>query len=310
MACKRFVGSIPIASTPPSPPPPDQDSYRFDRGRREVRCRHDRLADDVVVVLVNAGPERCAAPHSVRDDVAVGDSGSSVGDFSQGHIDAARTEARLLREEATIRHSAVELRRAEATRQRAQSLHERADAASQRAMAARDRAKYVLEQFNGLHGPEAEDRESIADHRDAKASPQERILRRRDSAAGERARKADRRQLPEQIHRSAHDARRATDQAESLSRTSLRLGDQVERLRAESADLTARIAEQADAVASYFENHGTRGDTELRLAIAKTEHEIARLGRQNAAKLRDLKTRYKRGDNLPRFPTRPSVSPD
>jgi hypothetical protein len=65
------------------------------------------------------------------------------------------------------------------------------------------------------------------------------------------------------------------------------------------------MAEEAEVVASYFERKATSGDRELCLAIAKTEREVARIERQNAARLGDLSTRYERGDDLPRFPGRP-----
>jgi hypothetical protein len=71
-----------------------------------------------------------------------------------------------------------------------------------------------------------------------------------------------------------------------------------------------QMAEQAEVVASYFETNAARGDRELRLAIAKTEREVARLERQNAARLLDLDTKYERGNVLPKFPRRPSAIAD
>jgi hypothetical protein len=62
------------------------------------------------------------------------------------------------------------------------------------------------------------------------------------------------------------------------------------------------MAELAENVAAYFEKNATRGDSELRLAIARTEHEVARIERQNAERLRNLSTRYERGDRPPTFP--------
>jgi hypothetical protein len=70
------------------------------------------------------------------------------------------------------------------------------------------------------------------------------------------------------------------------------------------------MAVQAEVVASYFEGKAIRGGGELCLVIAKTEREVARIERQNAARLGDLSTRYERGDDLPRFPGRPSDSGD
>jgi hypothetical protein len=70
------------------------------------------------------------------------------------------------------------------------------------------------------------------------------------------------------------------------------------------------MAEQAEVVASYFENDATRGDRDRRLAIAKTEREVAKIERQNAARLRDLSTPYERGADLPKFPRRPPDTAD
>jgi hypothetical protein len=223
-----------------------------------------------------------------RDDVAVDDSASSKGDFTQGDEEAsARMEARLLREEAATRRSEAALQRADGIRQRAESIHGRVDAAQQHAVAARDRANHVLEQFDGPPGSEAEEHE-------------------RERRAGERERQADERELSERIHRSAQELRRATARSESMTRNLVRLGDQGTRLRFQAADLAIRMAAQAEVVASYFENSATRGDREGRLAIAKTEREVARIERQNAAKLRDFSTKYERGDVLPKFPRPPS----
>jgi hypothetical protein len=70
------------------------------------------------------------------------------------------------------------------------------------------------------------------------------------------------------------------------------------------------MAEQAEVVASYFETKARRGNKESCLAIAETEREVARIERQNAARLGDLNSRYKRGDDLPRFPGHPSGTAD
>jgi hypothetical protein len=136
------------------------------------------------------------------------------------------------------------------------------------------------------------------------------MLRLRDFESDERVYKADERELAPQIHGSAQELRRAIVQAESLVGHLRYLGDQGVKLRVETADLATRIAEEAEVVASYFETKATRGDRELCRAIAKTEHEVARIERQNAARLRDLSTRYERGDELPRFPVRPSGTAD
>jgi hypothetical protein len=225
--------------------------------------------------VVHAGGAVCGW-HLAWDDVAVDDEGSD------------RAEARLTRSGAVILRSAAEQRLVKASRQRAESVHERADAASELAMAARHRASQAFDRFNGLQDPGTEKRKRYGYRRGAEAGRQER--------------KVDERQLSEQVQRSARELRLATAHAESLTRTSLRLGDQGAKLRAASADLATQMAEQAEVVASYFENKASGSHRELGLAIAKTEYEVARIGRQNAARLRDLSTRYKRGDTLPRFP--------
>jgi sulfite oxidase len=307
------------------------------------------------------------------DDVAVEKPGPWVGDFTQEYDEAsARMESRLLRDEAAIRRSATELQRAEAARQRAETVHDRVEAARRRALAARDRAHVALEQFDSLPGPEADERERIADEReaqaddreqmadlreaeaddreqmadqreaqaddrdqvadvreaqaddrervlrqrkneadgrerladqrDAEAAQRERGLRQRELESDDRERKADERELAGQMHGSAQALGRATAQAEFLAGDLRHLCDQGARLRVQAADLATRMADQAEVVASYFERKAARRDAESCLAIANTEREVARLERQNAARLRDLTTKYERGEDLPRFP--------
>jgi hypothetical protein len=77
-------------------------------------------------------------------------------------------------------------------------------------------------------------------------------------------------------------------------------------MRALAADIADRMAKEAEDFAAYLENASTRGDGERRLAIARTEREIARIERQNAVRLRDLREEYELVEHLPKLrPTNP-----
>jgi hypothetical protein len=73
-------------------------------------------------------------------------------------------------------------------------------------------------------------------------------------------------------------------------------------LRALAAELAERMAEEAEEFAAHLESAATRGDRQRRLAIARTEREIARIEHQNAAKLRDLNEGYELVEHLPKLP--------
>ena len=75
------------------------------------------------------------------------------------------------------------------------------------------------------------------------------------------------------MSRSRHQLHRALpDGNPSVSRL-----DRGAILRGLAAELADRMAEHADQFATYLENAATRGDRERRLAVSKTEREIARI---------------------------------
>jgi hypothetical protein len=88
---------------------------------------------------------------------------------------------------------------------------------------------------------------------------------------------------------------------QSLHRSSADLVQQGSKLRLWTAHIAGDIADGAEEFAAYLENSAVRGDRERSLAIATTEREVARIETQTAARLRDLKTRYKRGEHLPKL---------
>jgi hypothetical protein len=69
-----------------------------------------------------------------------------------------------------------------------------------------------------------------------------------------------------------------------------------------AADLAEDLAEGAEGFAWYLENSASRGDPQQRLTIAATEHEVARIAKQNASRLRDLSTTFARGQQMPKLP--------
>ncbi|MGH9125426.1 MAG: hypothetical protein ACRDZ8_11980 [Acidimicrobiales bacterium] len=124
---------------------------------------------------------------------------------------------------------------------------------------------------------------SAVDEREVRLRERELVWSQREAASDQRERTADEHELAEEMRRSAENFRPATPQEESMAG----LINKGAILRAVAGDLAERLAEEADDFAAYLENAATRGYEERRLAFAKTEHEIARIGRQNAAKWRD-----------------------
>jgi conjugal transfer/entry exclusion protein len=89
------------------------------------------------------------------------------------------------------------------------------------------------------------------------------------------------------------------------------LHEQVAKLCEEGALAAENMAAVAEAFASYLENAAaTRGDAERRLSAAKVEREIARIQRDNAAKLRQYDRRPPRLEHLPRLLPHESPSRD
>jgi hypothetical protein len=87
--------------------------------------------------------------------------------------------------------------------------------------------------------------------------------------------------LLEQLRRSHEESRRASVERESFSRFFANLDDRSASLRARAAEFANRLAEEAEAFAACSENSATRGDRDRRLAIAKTEREVATIERRN-----------------------------
>jgi hypothetical protein len=192
-----------------------------------------------------------------------------------------------------LRRSAEEAVRAEAARQRSEAARQRADAAQTLADSARRRAGYVADQLGGSSA--GAERKRKADRREAEAAERESVSR-------------------EQEHWGEHGGpgralRLATLHSKSLSRSSTALVSQAADLRAQAAELADQIADQAESFAAYLESRHWRSDSELKLAIAGTEREIARMEHQMATRLRSLDVKYERGDPLPQLP-RPTVDRD
>jgi hypothetical protein len=229
----------------------------------------------------------------------------------------------LVRWDAAIWRSDAGLERVEAARQRA-------DATRGRAKAARDHIDHIDERWEGRPSSEADqrirvaaygkadadererladrreadadERERVADWREADADERERVADWREADADKRERLADQRELFEDMRRANQQFRRATVAGDSFTPVSVNLGWQGASLRAQRAELADQMADQAEWFAAHMENAATRCDSERRIAVAGTEREIARIGRQTAARLRDLDTRYETGEHLPRFP--------
>jgi hypothetical protein len=163
------------------------------------------------------------------------------------------------------------LQRSEAACQRAAAARGWAEAVRERARTARGRSGYLLGQFDDWNGSEV------------------RLPGRRELSGEERS--------------LVRQSRRVTLALHTLTRHSEDLGQQALRLREQAADLADHMADEAEAFAAHLENSAGRGDADRRLAIARTEHEVARIEHQNAARLRDLSTRYESAEPLPKFPT-------
>jgi hypothetical protein len=123
-----------------------------------------------------------------------------------------------------------------------------------------------------------------AAHRDRR----ERLLRHQKAEFDERQRLAEQHELAQFMSRSAEQLRPAATNAGATAS----LSDRAATLRALGAGLADRMADQAEQFATHLENAAARGDRERRLAISKGEREIARIGRENAARLRDLDRRF------------------
>jgi hypothetical protein len=151
---------------------------------------------------------------------------------------------------------------------------------------------------------EADERDCIADERESEADERERA----DIRPGSTNRTDEHQRFPAErdrfgeIRSSAGRSARTLSGPDSLTRHKEELGYQILRLRVHAADLADRMAYEAEAFAAHLENSAERGDAQRRLAIARTEHEVARIEHQNAARLRDLSTRYEPAGRLPRFP--------
>ena len=175
--------------------------------------------------------------------------------------------------------------RAEAARRRVREAQELGDAAWEKLQAVRKRASQVLEPFEGQDRSEPATAVPVAGHGEARDDEGEDI--------------AD--QLSQKLRRSARRSRDAGVRQEGLCRSATELAHQGTALRAWTADIAAVMAEGAEGFAEYLENRAV-GDRERRLAVAKAEHEVARIQTRTAARLRDLNTRYERGERLPNLP--------
>lgn len=109
-------------------------------------------------------------------------------------------------------------------------------------------------------------------------------------------------QLSQKRRPAAQRLGHAAVQQRSLRPSKQSLDHQGVKLRFWAADLAERMANHAEQFAAYLEKSARRGDRERRLAMARTEHEVARIEYQNAARWRDLNTRYEHGEHLPKLP--------
>lgn len=81
-----------------------------------------------------------------------------------------------------------------------------------------------------------------------------------------------------------------------------RLMAEGQRLRAEAAQLSDCMAEEAEKFADHLEHNAARGDRELRLSMAETERRIAGIERRNAVRLRADPGRRTPLESLPDLP--------
>lgn len=251
-------------------------------------------------------------PNEPREDAVPLDSEDRSGRF----------EARLLRWEAAIRRSGAKAQRAEASRERVQAARDRAEAARERAEAARSRADGLLEKLVLPDGAEMgedrstdDQRERLADNREAHADQRERMADDRDLVADERERIADEREVMADTREAEADERErkemaAHPSAEEREAVSRALEERGEELRLQAAEIAERMASEAEAFADYLESRAARGDERRRLVIAETEREIAKIGRRNAARLRESAGLHDHLEHLPGFPPRDQIPDD
>ena len=142
-------------------------------------------------------------------------------------------------------------------------------------------------------GPE----EQAGKQRRARLDKRERIETQRESAFREREYIAEQFELSKEMGISTEELRGAIRAGGSRAS----LADREAAARSLAADLADRMAEQAEEFADYLESASARGDRQRRLAVAKTEREIARIERQNATKLRALDDAYELIEHLPKL---------
>lgn len=266
---------------------------------RLVRCDADIRRSEAQLDRAEAAHDRDTGGRDEDDDVGpIGEVDGSVTEEHDHVAEPGKAEAGNREGAAHRRERIADDREAEADErdriadERQAQADERERAADHREAAAGNRERVA--DYREAAAGKREDAQSEAhehdrverlavDQREVRLHEREVVLSQREAASDQRERTADELELAEEMRRSAESFRPATPQEESVAG----LKNKGAILRAVAGDLAERLAEEADEFAAYLENAATRGYEERRLAFAKTEHEIARIGRQNAAKWRD-----------------------
>lgn len=216
---------------------------------------------------------------------------------------------------AALTRMKAALDRARAADQRGQAAVGRQQASQRRGSAAAAREKDGSEpaderdRLADVRDAAADERDRLADARDAAEDEREQAGDRREAAADERERLADEREVTDEWtgwrvgHRDG-DRRHRMDEHFARQRALYRDG---EKLRADSAALAEQLADTAEVVATIFEELAAgRGDAERRLKLAQTEREVASIARRNAARLREPHMGSLGLEHIPDLPGRPA----
>ncbi|HET7489218.1 MAG TPA: hypothetical protein VFJ85_14905 [Acidimicrobiales bacterium] len=175
----------------------------------------------------------------------------------------------------------------------------------------------------------ADERDRLADERDARADQRDRLADERDARADERDRLADEREsraddrerLAEQRDNEANRLRseaeglsRLAEEAKARSRTRhaerLAVAGSLARQRAAAADIAESMANEAEAFAAVLEGNPMERGRERRLRIAAAEREIAGIARRNAARLRTAGPGLPALEHIPSLPLADEPEPD